>query len=1495
MVDTPATDLPMLDEPSPLEEPPELAQGQQASTNALQGPPQSAPLPGQPSQAAQPGQPGPGGAPQGDRPWSALRVADDLTTIPRAIGAGGLRAAFETKDFLSGGETPQADRSSVRQWADSFSESGPVAGLASGISQFAVGMLGAGKLKAMAEAAPLVGDAVGAASDYLGVAGGASTKAALVGATAFDPHGANLANMVQTVPALQNPVTDYLSAKPGDSEALDRAKNAMLSIGIDAAATALFAAGMKVYKAIRTGEPVAPVHEELAQELDRYNKPPEPANGNDAAVSGTNDNAPNPTSGLPVLSPQEQAEFNLKWAAREADARDAERRARDRQAAVDAMTPKAANDAQDNGRWLTGNDNTPNPSLPAPLPTGAGVEEAASPSLESATPGVDRIRSAIQSIQAKSGFANMSELRAELPDMSREDVDAALRELHKTREAIFSQHDDPAQSAGEAPHRIEIAPGFRYDAVMLDPTVPSPRGGETPPSTPWLGGPPSSVEPTPATLAAPGRVGMSLQYETPTRPTQATEIPSHVPEPGESPRVTTAIQYQIGEQQKAAQGAASSVSVVDSATQGAGGRLPAKPKLLQLGDEQVTSLISSAQADSQALITHGSWENAVDAGHVFGDGTVIPWQKIATEGGAPSSAIDAYIARVASILKDKYDAVKGGDVVGDARNSDMVAQRVALWNEDPAALLGMLQAAGKDATQLRANMDAAFMVGQRVMQDAYALASRINAGYLDEFGGSRSVAIAAFKQVQEVAATAYAQANAMRSNMGRAMRGMRSEFNVSPSDIEALRAADPELMLKLMAGTQGNPKAIITALQPKLWEPGGLAYAARQFGEAAQFLLINNLVSNPLTHAVILAVNGYQVASRPMERIVGSLVQDALHLEAGASGEAARVRAEGLRQYTYMTSTIHDSFQEAVKAFNSGDAIMSPHATELSPAGMGSIGQDIAQLPFKPFDSVSSLLYNVATAGAKAIGVPTRAVGFQDELVKQIVYRSKVLADAHVEGLQNGLAGPELAAHIRDALASSYDGAGRATNMTLLAEAKAATFQQDLVQKGNFGVQTFGSATRDYRNNFPPLKIILPFLATPVNLFRNGVKLTPILNMAQKEYRDMLSGVMGAEQQAQAIGQMATGSLLLGSLATMAYEGRVTGGGPSDPKLRQQLTDAGWQPYSFVLPQGDGSVQYVKFGRFDPVAMPMGMMADIMDVARHPDPVLASKAQDMSAAMLTGMVKALTDKLYLQNIARTLESLADPDKSMWKTAGGIAGSFVPFSSAIKAANPDPYMREARSFIDIVKRGIPGFSETLPPQRDYAGEPVTIHKGIAVTDKASQVDHEASRMSLEQGVTLGKAPPVVDGGADLRTITMQDGSNAYDKYQELTAQPAPGVTRLKDQLGDIINMDAYRKAPDGAANDAGTKLGILTGVIQKYRSAAMKQVAGDPNVSAAMHDRALKTAAAYATQSANPTPANQTSQQLTNLGKQFGVDLHAVTGAIGASPPTPLAPGAQTIK
>ena len=1226
--------------------------------------------------------------------------------------AGAAQGIFAAKDFLTGGEVAPEDRSDFRKAIDAQVANEPL-GLqfVSGVSQFAVGMLGVGKLAGLTklpEAAAAAGKAAKFAYD--------TGKAAVVGATFFDPHAGNIANLVQAVPALQNPVTGYLAAEKDDGDLLARAKNAMASIGMDLAVAGTFAAGLRVFKAVRSGDTAAV----------------------DAAKAD--------------LAKAVEEQKNAK------------------------LSPQATN----------GN-------------------RGFSTDAESLAP---EQRTAFETIQSRI---------ADLDDEAAGATADRLAAIRTERSALEEQL-----------------------AGVLS-TVP-----EHPPQKPFAN-------------AAGG----------------TTEPPAQAPA-NDAGRVTKEDLQARGKGSDKSQGGDTGtpedIRVVQSPTAGADAiageeGLPPRPKpITQLSDEQVNSLIDHAAKDGDAILEHGSWDNAVDAGHVFGDAgsNPIPWQKIASEGGTqPGSGLDALIARTAETLKSEYDAVKGPG--SDASNARLVGQRAALWNEDPEALMGLLQAAGKDATQLRANMDAAFLVGQRAMQDAYAAAARINAGYFEDFGGSREAAVAAFKQIMEVASTAYGTANAMKANAGRALRGMREEFRVSSQDLDALRNAPPETMVRVLTETQGNPRAIITALQPKLWQPGGAAHAARQFGEAAQFLLINNLVSGPLTHAVILATNTWQVASRPMERIIGSL------FVGGAEGSI--VRSQALRQYTYLASSLYDSFQQAVKAFSAGDAIMSPRAVETSGSAIG-LGQTIAQAPFKSMDSVPNILHNAVTAAVKTIALPTRMVGFQDELVKQVVYRAKVQAEAHVQGAAAGLTGDALTRHVRSALFDAFDSAGRATHPAILDEAKVATFQQDLVPTGSLGLRTAGSVVSDAVNAFAPAKVILPFVKTPVNVFRGGVKLTPGLNLVQKEYRDAIRGVMGPEQQAQAVGQMATGSLLMGTLALLAYEGRVTGGGPSDPRLRAELMNTGWQPYSFALPGADGTVTYVKFSRYDPIAMPMGLMADIMDVAMHPDPVLSSKAQNMGVALFSGMVKALTDKLYLQNLAHTIDMVTDPDRKGWKTAAGYVANYVPLASALRSGNQDPYMRDAATFIDKVKSGIPGFSTDVPPRRDFAGEPVTAHRGLWVTDTGSEVDFEMRRMAAEQNIAIGAPSPHAHGGVDLRTITMSDGRNAYDRFQELAAQPSPDAPRLKHALGDLIRSDAYRRAPDGAVDDRGTRASLIASIIVPYRDAAMRIISADPIVSKAMYERQMNTAAAYAAGSPNPTPANREAETLGNIGRAFGVDLGA---------------------
>ena len=66
--------------------------------------------------------------------------------------------------------------------------------------------------------------------------------------------------------------------------------------------------------------------------------------------------------------------------------------------------------------------------------------------------------------------------------------------------------------------------------------------------------------------------------------------------------------------------------------------------------------------------------------------------------------------------------------------------------------------------------------------------------------------------------------------------------------------------------------------------------------------------------------------------------------------------------------------------------------------------------------------------------------------------------------------------------------------------------------------------------------------------------------------------------------------------------------------------------------------------------------------------------------------------------------------------------------------------------------------------------------------------------------------------------------------------------------------------------------MITSIIARYRTAAMKIVSADPVVRKAMYERQMNTAAAYAAQSPNPTPANREAGALRSIGRAFGLDL-----------------------
>jgi hypothetical protein len=397
---------------------------------------------------------------------------------------------------------------------------------------------------------------------------------------------------------------------------------------------------------------------------------------------------------------------------------------------------------------------------------------------------------------------------------------------------------------------------------------------------------------------------------------------------------------------------------------------------------------------------------------------------------------------------------------------------------------------------------------------------------------------------------------------------------------------------------------------------------------------------------------------------------------------------------------------------------------------------------------------------------------------------------------------------------------------------------------------------------------MIPFIKTPTNVMRYGWKMTPGLNMLQTEFREALSGVHGAEAKASAVGQMTMGMLFMGTAAYAVSQGNITGGGPSDPKAKAALMATGWQPYSVVYENADGSKTYVPFGRLDPIAIPMGMMADMMDAYHNYEEQDSPALEQAVAGMLIAMSKQFTDKTYLQGVNQMMQAMTDPDRSLKRVGGQMAANFIPYSAAQRQLNPDPYLHDAQTLVDKMRATVPGLSSSVPMRYDPFGQPI-MRPGLWSSDDWQALSMEMQRLAIETGHTL-EAPGNVLKGVDLRGITMENGENAYEQYQKWAGNPGQGMS-LATVLAKRIQTEAYQLLPDGDANTKGTKLWTLTGIASNYRERAAKMLRRDKNVRDAFRAAQLKAMSQFRSNVAARNASR--SGSLDALGEAFGADVN----------------------
>jgi len=638
-----------------------------------------------------------------------------------------------------------------------------------------------------------------------------------------------------------------------------------------------------------------------------------------------------------------------------------------------------------------------------------------------------------------------------------------------------------------------------------------------------------------------------------------------------------------------------------------------------------------------------------------------------------------------------------------------------------------------------------------------------------------------------------------------------------------------------------------------------------------------SLLSNPVTHAANVIGNIGPLFIGIAEQALAEKMPFSSTPKGGAAGMAAG-----------LIHTIFDAYTLFKRTAYTGEAMFGQGKVEGGPArtGVESIDQARSALdqihndPTHPYHDPSSPEYDAAKRDVmllhrkaynpisgdrlsrligdmdasgffprmadvmgEMIDAPFKGLNAEDMAFKVLNQRMWIWKSAYEMGIQQGLEGDAFDKFV----ATFVEDPPPATMATANEFALKQTFNND---PGKIA-EALVAITREY----PIARFILPFVRVPSNIFRFALERTPFAPALRQVREDIKNGGIARDM---ALSKMAIGTSMMAGVATLAAAGLITGGGPSDPKQKKIWTDSGWQEYSVKI---DGT--YYSYKRLDPFAMPIGVAADLVEMARFAPDFGFDEAALVGAL---AFVRNFTSKTYMQGFSDFLTAITSGGEdtmmaSATKYGKGLPRVLVPGGIAQVARVADPMKHQIDGWLDTLKSRIPGLSSTLEPNYNLKGDPITIGmyeslpgKGFGMVnpmlwseDKNDPVWQEIRRNRVP--VTMparrlggGTNPdnPQLDQGATAQKLTpeqyswlvrmagngLKDPKTGRGAWDELTAI-INGVDPVATFYGKPIyyaqkndnGTPVFTDGPDGG------KAMIIQKVIGRYREGAKKMLEG----------------------------------------------------------------------
>lgn len=448
---------------------------------------------------------------------------------------------------------------------------------------------------------------------------------------------------------------------------------------------------------------------------------------------------------------------------------------------------------------------------------------------------------------------------------------------------------------------------------------------------------------------------------------------------------------------------------------------------------------------------------------------------------------------------------------------------------------------------------------------------------------------------------------------------------------------------------------------------------------------------------------------------------------------------------------------------------------------------------------------------------PGRLLMTEDEVFKGGGYRMQLHSLAFRQASKEGLTGDAAATRMQEIISNPP----KDLKADAIDYANYLTFTNSLSESENMLAQASAKVS-EATIKAPPLRFILPFIRTPINILLFTAERTPLGLFMKSVRNDIFSGT--GPERSLAIARLSLGSMVMALTYEMTASGLITGGGPSDPELRQAYLRSGWQPYSLRIGK-----DYVSFNRLEPLGSVVGMAADLSEIWTHLHEEGRESERDSIASMVVAtLAKNLVSKTYMEGFSRFVDAIHDPDRYGESYVNRFFSSMVPSGVAQVERMIDPTVRETQGLLDGIRARIPGFSADLPPKRNLWGEPIRFEGALgpdivspfySSRDKDSAIDNEivANRIDNIQTPTARQ----VYAGVELTP-------EQHSRYLEIMGQEIkPTGKNLKEHLGDMVQTPEYQGLTDGPM---GGKAFQISRIVHQYREQAKQYlIAENPEV------------------------------------------------------------------